>query len=436
MLADGTLPTAPINLIEERPEWFTGEPFDEDLEDRADQDARVATLNVIPGDQPCDEEEDVIEPDFLAEATAELNDSNPGSPGPDETLQMPFGNLNDEVARVDDEVRCLVEEAIELLAQNIDGRSETTIIDPIDERPLDSSIASVDVADCDEPVRSTERVDVPAIVPVTDTMTVQLRTPSTTRQQVVEQNATTVNAVPTETVQVAGMTDEALPLDWRSRMRNFERRHGTLRTELDCLESLDAELTAERLAYVAPESDTPEPVVIPVTSQQRRHAVRSMSQRNKRTRMPLTSTYEPVLPEPVFGAPASRTVMQEQQQTIPTPLRMDGIPMAAPGPSRIDQDTLATTMVGPADPQERTAPAMAMTSTPESRSTETTFDWHVQFGDLEEMTAIAANEIRCWDDQERNDRRFTQQRDPRKRFRKGAAKPVKYNGRRNPFQDQ
>lgn len=438
MIADGTLPPAPINLIEERPEWLTGEPFDEELEERMEQFFHAAPSGVTLTDEPC-EEEIAPEPDPIREAIAELNDAF--VPVPDETAQMPFGSLNDEVARLDDEIRCLVEEAMDAMARSVDGRSEPTVFEPVSDPRVDDSIAAVVVTDHNEPVRPLEPAAVDPVFPLADRVPLHLRTPSTTRQQVVAKNITTVDATATERVAVAGMTDASLPLDWRSRMRNFERRHGVLRSELDCLEERNEELTAERLAAATAERDTPEPhntpepVVISVVDKPRSHAFPPVTRRHQRTRAPLTSAYEPVLPESVFAAPDQRAAEPARHAKLESPKRTVTVPRPAVEMRHDDTDVTATAPAASDVP----TPIAAETSAREPREskptfTEPTFDWQVQFGDLEEMTAVTANEIRCWDEMKRRDDRFVRESDPKKDFRKDAARPVSYNSRRNPFQ--
>lgn len=441
MIQTGTLPTAPVNMLHDESEWLTDEAYEEEV-DFTGAALSIMSTEIEPEGDPCENEE-YFEDDLIGLAITEMNAAmipvptdlpvpaeTVATPRDEEIARMPFGPLNDEVAQIDNEMRCLLEEALEAIAQAPDVQSEPLLFDPIATPSADESIMETVVTDTHEPAVATPLAIITPEVPATHDMTIAITMPSTTRHQVVAQTPPTNRVVP------AAATGP-LPLDWRSRMRHFEQYHVAIRGELDCLEQLDEELSRERLATAVVESPPQRDVILAADRMPTEKPSPRVhrSRRSRRTRM--TMAYKPTETMTSLAAPPTQSVARRRMPVvIHDANRTEAIPLMIARPA-YESDLLSAAEIGPAVPTQmadfnHTGAARQTNRTPQG------FNWSRQFGDLEDMTSVTRNEIRCFEDMEQmTDLNQTQLEErPTTRDDNTRVTPVRYNGRRNPFYEK
>ncbi len=442
MIETGTLPAAPIDMIQDNSDWLTNELYEE-VEDQLDRTRLVVSNETDTDSDPCEDEE-FIEDDLIDDAVAELNAAFfpvPTkvivTPPSDDATLMPFGSLNDEVSRVDDEIRCLLEETLEAMAMNTDSQSEQPVFEPIATPRADKSIVSAVSTNINEPAMRIDNTVATPSVPANDNTVFALKAPSTTRSQVVTVDTPQRKMVTPKIARLPSEEENPARLGWLTRMRNFEQRRIAIRSELDCLESLNEELTSQRLAAATEPSQPQESVVIRVADKPMPKKSATPARRTKRTRKPrMTLAYEPTEAKPVLAAPP-RTIERRRIPAIQTRKRSNAVPVAIARPTNNEADIVAAVQIGPAIPANQPGPTKTVGTTNDTPDAEATFNWGDQFGDLEDMTSITHNEIRCWDDVEQNEPQNHAMPGQRLKWRsKGKMTPVRYNGRRNPFYDK
>ncbi len=438
MIQTGTLPSAPVNMLNDESQWITDEAYEEEVNRFGDTLSMISS-DIEPPYDPCEDEE-YVEDDLIGLAITEMNAAilplpadipipadTVATPQDEEMDRMPFGPLNDEVAQIDNEMRCLLEEALEAIAQAPDTPRGPLPFEPIATPSADESFLETLVTSNHEPADTTPLATVPPEVPVTHITTFAMNMPSTTRAQVA-----VIHAPPASIIAPAAVT-EPLPLDWHSRMKNYERHHVAIRSELECLEQLDEELSSERVATAAVEPPRPQRDVMLVADRQppEKPGPRiPRSRRSRRTRM--TMAYEPTAAMPTLAsAPTRPAARRRMPVVIHDADRTDAIPVLIARPD-YESDIVADVEIGPAVPTQKRESAFAAKQT---GRTSRTFNWSQQFGDLEDMISVTYNEIRCFDDmaQTTDLDLMMDQQEHAPRSNHTRVTPVRYNGRRNPF---
>jgi len=395
--------------------WLTDDEFSEAVEiASADDEA-----DWLDADDPCQDEEYIGTENVFVDPSWEYDTAHPvpasdavtstePMPQDDAFAAVPFGRLNDEVALIDDEIRCLVDEAIEAMAvaQFDRNASEPAPSEPFAVDTTDVSLFGNFIADTTEPVRYTPAVDL-----TMETMTPahkpnELRLPADRRMASTAHGGTTVESV-------ARTPNRPRSAHWRTRLNSLSANLTALREEIDCLNHRDAELAAARPRTVTGRARDGKPKGVRVADENPTRVQRPRPHRGEKPKMMLAYNPKETFTMPP-NTPAERT-------------RFDATPPALRRPAR-DTHDVSTGEIGPAFPVMEMGPAFAETE-------RNRFDWDAQFGDLQDLLAITENEIACAEQagESTDEEHMTDNAGANRQRYKTRVTPVRFRPRRNPF---
>jgi len=336
---------------------------------------------------------------------------------------VPFGRLNDEVERIDDEIRCLIDEALEAMAlvTREANASDAVYIDPVVIEPAGESIIGDFVADSTEPIKYPPLAERPAEVVVPTTDTFELWLPEDRRSDPVAVDSSPIEKTVPAAEPPMPERDEAQRMPWRSRLNSLSANLVALRDEINCLEAANVNA-----------ADAQEPVTTPVATTtvaaqpkagKGAHTAPKRVTRRKRSSSDdpgMMLAYKPTKAPSILAAPRPRST-----STVREPRNEPPAALARPAEASA---IFPAVEIGPAFPAPRIGPAFGATERDE-------IDWDSRFGDLHDLLSITENEIRCWEevDQVREEGRLTDDARPEPKRRKTHVTPVRFRPQHNPF---
>ncbi len=341
---------------------------------------------------------------------------------------VPFGRLNDEVARIDDEIRCLIDEALEAMAVAIPqtNASDAVRIDPVFVEPIGEPIIGDFVADSTEPIRHPPHVELSTdlVVPTTDTY--ELRLPEDRRSDPVSVDSSPIEKTVSPVESPMPQRNEARRIHWRARLNSLNTNLVALRDEINCLEAADAETTGTKEHVTAPVATTKvdaKPKAKRIAKKTPRRVTPRSRSRSNNPKMMLA--YKPTKAPSILDT--SRPRSADRRSTPIARVRHDEPPAALARPLEAS-DIFAAVEIGPAFPAPLIGPAHAETEQDE-------FDWDVRFGDLHNLMSITQNEIRCWAEIEeaQEEKRVADNARSKQQRYKTRLTPVRFRPRQNPF---
>lgn len=204
---------------------------------------------------------------------------------------------------------------------------------------------------------------------------------------------------------------------WRGRMRKLDHALHAVRSEINCLETTDDELSTMRQAQpTPPEQPAPEAQVITVSDRPNEHRQKASPKPHSSHRStPMIRSYQPAKQQ------------HDRQPHASTSGHVLAVPATIARPNEA-YSAYAEVDDGPAFPEYGIVPTARMPS-------RTTSHWDHEFADLRDLLSIVQNELRCQkkessDDQTSSDAFST---DGSNQDHYGRVMPARPDERHNPF---
>lgn len=204
---------------------------------------------------------------------------------------------------------------------------------------------------------------------------------------------------------------------WRGRMRKLDHALHAVRSEINCLETTDDELSTMRQSQPAPpEQPAPETRVITVSDRPNEHPEKASPKPHSSHRStPMIRSYQPAKQQ------------HDHRPHASTSGHVLAVPATIARPNEA-YSAYAEVDAGPAFPEYGIVPTARMSSRTTSR-------WDHEFADLRDLLSIVQNELRCQekessDDQTSSDAFST---DGSNQDHYGRVMPARLDERHNPF---
>ena len=205
---------------------------------------------------------------------------------------------------------------------------------------------------------------------------------------------------------------------WRVRMRKLDHALQTVRSEIDCLQTTDEELSTMRQAQQSPpERPAPDARVITVSDRPGEHRQEaSPKPRSSQRSTPMIRSYRPAKKQ------------RDRQPHASTSDHAQAVPATIARPNEA-YSVYAQVDDGPAFPEYGIVPTARIPSRTTSR-------WDREFTDLRDLLSIVQNELRCREEKELSDDQVSSDAfstDGGDQDHYGRAMPVRIDERHNPF---